>query len=175
MSKLSLPRPGSDESAPFYHGYIAQVPGEAIGVYLETQLTELERVLAPLDESGARSRYAAGKWSIKEVVGHLADSERIFGYRLLRIGRGDGTPLPGFDENAYVPAGDFDARPLASVLDELRAVRQSTTALAHGLPANAWSRRGEASGKVISARALAYIIVGHLTHHERVLRERYLA
>jgi uncharacterized damage-inducible protein DinB len=175
MSKLSLPRPGSDESAPFYHSYIAEVPGEAIGVYLETQVADLERVIAPLDESRARSRYAAGKWSIKEVVGHLADSERIFGYRLLRIGRGDGTPLPGFDENAYVPAGDFDARPLASVLGELRAVRQSTIALAHGLPANAWSRRGEASGKVISARALAYIIVGHLTHHERVLRERYLA
>ena len=175
MSKLSLPRPGSDESAPFYHSYIAEVPGEAIGVYLETQVADLERVIAPLDESRARSRYAAGKWSIKEVVGHLADSERIFGYRLLRIGRGDGTPLPGFDENAYVPAGDFDARPLASVLGELRAVRQGTIALAHGLPANAWSRRGEASGKVISARALAYIIVGHLTHHERVLRERYLA
>jgi hypothetical protein len=175
MSKLALPRPGSDESAPFYHGYIAEVPGEAIGAYLEAQLTELERVLAPLDESRARSRYAAGKWSIKEVVGHLADSERIFGYRLLRIGRGDGTPLPGFDENAYVPAGGFDARPLASVLGELRAVRQGTIALAHGMPANAWSRRGEASGKVISARALAYIIVGHLTHHERVLRERYLA
>jgi hypothetical protein len=175
MSKLSLPRPGSDEAAPFYHGYIAEVPGEEIGLYLETQLTDLERVLAPVDESLARSRYAAGKWSIKEVVGHLADAERIFGYRLLRIGRGDGTPLPGFDENAYVPAGGFDARPLASVLGELRAVRQGTIALAHGLPANAWFRRGEASGKVISARALAYIIVGHLTHHERVLRERYLA
>ena len=175
MSKLSLPRPGSDESAPFYHGYIAEVPDEEIGTHLETQLTELERVLAPLDESAAGSRYAAGKWSIKEVVGHLADTERIFGYRLLRIGRGDATPLPGFDENAYVPAGDFDARPLASVVGELRAVRQGTIALAHGLPASAWPRRGEASGKVISARALAYIIVGHLAHHERVLRERYLA
>lgn len=174
MSQLTLPRPGSDESAPFYHGYIAEVPGEAIGTYLETQLTDLERLLAPLDESTARSRYAEGKWSIKEVVGHLADSERIFAYRLLRIGRGDATPLPGFDENAYVPAGDFDARPLASVVGELRAVRQGTIALAHGLPARAWPRRGEASGKVISARALAYIVVGHLTHHERVLRERYL-
>ncbi len=174
MSKLSLPRPGPDESAPFYHGYIAEVPGEEIGTYLETQLTDLERLLAPLDESTAGSRYAEGKWSIKEVVGHLADSERIFGYRLLRIGRGDATPLPGFVENAYVPAGEFDARPLTSVVGELRAVRQGTIALAHGLPARAWPRRGEASGKVISARALAYIVVGHLTHHERVLRERYL-
>jgi hypothetical protein len=173
MSKLSVPPPEADESKAFYHGYIAQVPGEEIGTYLETQLPELERLLAPLDEAAARFRYAPDKWSIKEVVGHLADSERIFGYRLLRIGRGDATPLPGFDENAYVPAGDFDARPLASVLGELRAVRQSTIALADGLPSGAWSRRGEASGAVISARALAYIIVGHLTHHARVLRERY--
>jgi hypothetical protein len=173
MSKLSVPPPRADESKAFYHGYIAQVPGEEIGTYLETQLPELERLLAPLDEAAARFRYAPGKWSIKEVVGHLADSERIFGYRLLRIGRGDATPLPGFDENAYVPAGDFDARPLASVVGELRAVRQSTIALADGLPTGAWTRRGQASGAVVSARALAYIIVGHLTHHARVLRERY--
>ena len=173
MSKLSVPPPGADESKAFYHGYIAEVPGEEIGTYLETQLPELERLLAPLDEAAARFRYAPGKWSIKEVVGHLADSERIFGYRLLRIGRGDATPLSGFDENAYVPAGDFDARPLASVVGELRAVRQSTIALADGLPTGAWTRRGQASGAVVSARALAYIIVGHLTHHVRVLRERY--
>jgi hypothetical protein len=175
MSKLSMPRPGPDESAAFYHGYIAAVPGEEIGTYLEAQLGELERLLAPLDDARARWRYAPGKWSVKEVVGHLADTERIFGYRLLRVGRGDATPLPGFDENAYVPAADFDVRPLASVLRELRSVRESTITLANGLPASAWTRRGQASGAVISARALAYIIVGHLTHHARVLRERYLA
>jgi len=173
MSKLTLPRPAPDESAPFYHGYISEVPGEEIGRYLVEQLQDLERLLAPLDDTTARARYAEGKWSVKEVLGHLADTERIFSYRLLRIARRDTAPLPGFDENAYVPAGDFDARPLASLVGEFRALRLSTIALMDGLPPDGWARRGQASDKSISARALAYIIVGHLTHHARVLRERY--
>jgi uncharacterized damage-inducible protein DinB len=173
MSQLSLPRPGPDESAPFYHDYISQVPDDRIGRHLVDQLQELERLVAPLDDEAARYRYAPGKWSVKELLGHLADSERIFAYRMLRIGRGDATPLPGFDENDYVPAGDFDARSLEGILGELRAVRSATIALVDGLPSAAWSRRGQASGKIISALALAYIIVGHTTHHTRVLRERY--
>ena len=173
MSKLSLPRPAPDESAPSYHGYVSEVAGERLGIYLVDQLEHLARMLTPLDDSAARARYAAGKWSVKEVVGHLSDAERIFAYRLMRIARGDTTPLPGFDENAYVPAGDFDARPLASLLDEFSALRRSTIALVDGLPPDAWARRGQASGATISARALAYIIVGHVTHHVRVLRERY--
>ncbi len=108
MTTLSLPRPGADESAPFYHGYIAQVPGEEIGAYLSAQLGELERLVGPLDDAGARFRYAPGKWSVKEVLGHLCDSERIFAYRLLRIARADTTPLPGFDENAFARAAGFD-------------------------------------------------------------------
>jgi DinB superfamily len=173
MTTLSLPRPGADESAPFYHGYIAQVPGEDIGAYLSAQLGEMERLLGPLDDAGARFRYAPGKWSVKEVLGHLCDSERIFAYRLLRIARADATPLPGFDENAFVPPGEFDARPLPNLIREFQAVRRSTIALAEGLPAGAWERRGQASGKSISTRALIYIIVGHLSHHLGVLRERY--
>ena len=173
MSQLSVPRPGPDESAPFYHGYIAEVSGEAIGSLLVSQLEELERMVAPLDDAAARYRYAPGKWSVKEVLGHLADAERIFSYRMLRIGRGDTTALPGFDENGYVPAGDFDGRPLAATIGELRAVRQATLALADNMPADGWTRLGEASGKRVSARALLYIIAGHLTHHARVLRERY--
>jgi DinB superfamily len=173
MSKLTLSRPAPEESAPFYHGYISQVPGEAIGKYLVEQLQDLERLLAPLDDAAARARYAEGKWSVKEVLGHLGDTERIFAYRLLRIARGDTTPLPGFDENAYVPAGDFDARPLASLVGELRALRLSTIALVDGLPPAGWACIGQASGAAISTRALAYVIVGHLAHHARVLRERY--
>jgi len=173
MSKLSLPRPAADESAPFYHGYISEVPGEQIGRYLAEQLQELERLMAPLDDTAARARYAAGKWSVKEVLGHLGDTERIFAYRLMRIARGDATPLPGFDENAYVPAGDFDARPLASLVGEFHALRMSTIALVDGLPPDGWTRRGQASGASISAPALAYIMVGHVAHHARVLRERY--
>ncbi len=173
MSKLTLPRPAPDEAAPFYHGYISQVPGEAIGRYLMEQLHDLERLLAPLDDTAARARYAEGKWSVKEVLGHLGDAERIFAYRLMRIARGDTTPLPGFDENAYVPTGDFDARPLASLVGEFRALRLSTIALVDGLPPTGWARSGQASSAPISARALAYIIVGHVAHHIRVLRERY--
>jgi len=173
MSTLALPRPAPDESAPFYHGYVSEVLGEQLGKYLAEQIPELERLVVLLDDSAARARYVPGKWSIKEVLGHLSDTERIFAYRLLRIARGDATPLPGFDENAYVPAGQFDARPLATIVGELRAVRASTIALLESLGPEAWTRRVQASGASVSARALAYIIVGHTAHHIRVLRERY--
>jgi uncharacterized damage-inducible protein DinB len=173
MSPLSLPRPAPEESAPFYHGYIEKVPGEQIGGYLSAQLGEVERLLAPLHDAAARFRYAADKWSVKEVLGHLCDAERIFSYRLLRIARADATPLPGFDENAYVPTAEFDARPLAELVREFQAIRTSTIALAEALPPAAWERRGQASGKSISTRALVYIMVGHVTHHLGVLRERY--
>jgi uncharacterized damage-inducible protein DinB len=173
MAPLSLPRPGPDESAPFYHGYIGQVPGERIGEYLAAQVGEVERSLASLDDAAARYRYAPDKWSVKEIVGHLSDAERIFAYRLLRIARADGTPLPGFDENAYVPAGEFDGRTIGELVREFQAVRSGTIALVESLPSRAWERRGQASGKSISTRALAYIMVGHVTHHVAVLRERY--
>jgi hypothetical protein len=173
MSTLAIPRPASDEAAPFYHGYIAEVRGENIAEQLAAQLREVEGLFASIEDKAALARYAPGKWSIKEVVGHLCDAERIFGYRLLRISRGDRTPLPGFDENAYVPAGQFDARPLRSLVDEFRAVRQATLALVQGVPAQRWGERGEANGQAISARAVAYILVGHVVHHLGVLRERY--
>jgi hypothetical protein len=173
MSKLSLPRPTPDEAAPYYQGYVSEVAGELIGKYLVEQLHDLERLMAPLDDTAAEARYAAGKWSVKEVLGHLADTERIFAYRLMRIARRDATPLPGFDENAYVPVGEFDGRALASLVGEFSALRLSTIALVDGLPPDGWARRGQASGASITARALAYIIVGHTAHHARVLRERY--
>lgn len=173
MSPLSLSRPGADESAPFYHGYVAKVPGEQIGTYLVNQLDEVERLIGPLEDSAARSRYAPDKWSVKEVLGHICDAERIFAYRLLRIARGDTTPLPGFDENAYVPPAEFDRRPLPDLVREFRTVRESTIALVEGLPGAAWERRGQVSGNTVSTRAIAYTMVGHVAHHLGVLRERY--
>jgi uncharacterized damage-inducible protein DinB len=173
MTALTIPRPATYEAAPFYQSYIDRVAGENVGEQLAAQLDEVERLFAPLDDSSAVARYAPGKWSIKEILGHLADAERIFAYRLLRIARADATPLAGFDENAYVPAGRFDERKLATLLQEFHAARLSTLALVDGIPAAAWSREGQASGKTVSARALAYIIVGHLTHHLGILRERY--
>lgn len=173
LSTLTVPRPSADESIPYYHSYIGKVPGENLGQQLTAQLDELERLFENVTDRAALARYADGKWSVKEVVGHLSDAERIFSYRLMRIARGDGTPLPGFDENAYVPAGEFDRRPLRDILDELRAIRLSTAALMEGVPPESWARRGMANGKPISARALAYIIIGHMNHHMGTLRELY--
>ena len=173
MSTVLIVRPEPDESTAYYHRYIARVSDEDLGTQLVHQLRELEQLFEDVTDRDALARYAPGKWSIKEILGHLADVERIFAYRMLRISRGDTTPLSGFDENAYVPAGKFDERPLPMLLTEFRSVRQSTIALIEGLPAEAWGRWGEMDNNPVSARALAYIIVGHVSHHLGVLRERY--
>jgi hypothetical protein len=174
VSAIAVERPGEGEFAPFYASYIAAVPGisDAVG-QLGAQSDQLAAMIAPLSDAQAGYRYAEGKWSIKEVVGHLADAERIFSYRLLRIGRGDATPLPGFDENAYVPAGEFDRRTVSDILEEWIAVRSATACLVGGLPPEAWKRRGMANGKDVSARAILYVMLGHVDHHRRMLEERY--
>jgi hypothetical protein len=173
MRTLTLPRPAADEAAPYYQTYIAEVGGDNIGEQLLEQLSQAERLFSGLDDTSALARYAPGKWSIKELLGHLNDSERIFSYRLLRISRGDSTPLPGFDQNPYVVAGRFDHRPLSDLLSEFRAIRLSTVALSAGIPDDAWTERGVASENSVTARALLYIIVGHVAHHLQVLRDRY--
>lgn len=173
MTTIKIARPESQEAVAAFQRYIAKVPGENIGAQLVDQLRELEQLFETVTDQDARYRYAEGKWSIKEILGHLCDAERIFSYRLLRIARGDATPLPGFEENDYVPPGRFDDRPLPMLLTEFRAVRMSTVALAEGIPADAWGLWGEASGNPVTARALAYIIVGHVAHHMGTLRERY--
>jgi uncharacterized damage-inducible protein DinB len=173
MITATISRPAPGESISYYHRYIDKVESDDIAGQLTAQLGEIERLFERVTDRDALSRYAEGKWSIKEILGHLSDVERIFSYRLFRIARGDTTPLAGFDENAYTPAGRFDERPLPMLLAEFRAVRQSTAALVEGLPADAWDQQGTASEHPITARALAYIIVGHVTHHLDVLRERY--
>lgn len=173
MSTLRVPRPRPDEAAAFYHTYIAEVGSDNLGQQLVEQLSQVERLLSSLDDAAALARYAPGKWSIKELLGHLNDAERIFSYRLLRISRGDTTPLPGFDQDPYVEAGRFDGRPIADLLGEFRAIRLSTVALTSGIPAHAWTARGVASEHAVTARALLYIIVGHVAHHLLVLRDRY--
>lgn len=173
MTSLAIPRPQANEAASFFQGYIAKVTGENIVDQLTRQMGEVEQLFSPVDDARGNQSYAPGKWSSKEVLGHIADAERIFSYRLLRIGRGDHTPLPGFDENAYVPPARFNARSVQSLLEEFKSVRQSTLALIQGLPAQAWAERGTASNNEISTRAIAYIMVGHVSHHVGVLRERY--
>src|SRR5918992_2276600 len=169
-----IARPQDDEYIPYYGKYIALVPDGDLVDTLRTQIRETLSLLRAIPESRASYRYAPGKWSIKEVVGHLSDVERIMTYRALRIARADATPLPGFDENAYVPAANFEARSLASLAHELEQVRSATIAFLETLEPVAAARRGTANNAEISARALAYIIAGHERHHVAILRERYL-
>lgn len=173
MTDTRIPAPTPDEYAPFYAGYVAAVAGADVRALLLRQLPALDAACASLSDADALHRYAPGKWSIKEVVGHLADTERVFSYRALRVARGDATPLPGFDENAFVAAAGFDRRPLGELLDELRRVRASTLALLDGVEPEAWERRGTASGVEVSLRAIAHIMAGHVEHHLHILRERY--
>ena len=166
-------RPDAAEYAPFYHGYISGVPEGDVIAHLRDGGRELLDALGALPEERGGFRYADDKWTIREVVGHLIDAERAIGEDALRIARGDATPLPGFEENEYVRTAGSDRRTLASLVRELGAVRESTVQLFDSFPDEVWIRRGVASGKEISVRALAYITAGHPMHHLRILRERY--
>jgi len=175
MTTAAIPRPEPSEYVPYYEAYISKVPKGDLLKLLEDQRRETQQLLAGLSEAKALHRYAAGKWSIKEVVGHLMDSERVFCYRALRFARADEKPLQGFDEKAWVPPGRFDARALKDLAAEFDAVRRATIALLSGLDADALARGGMANNNPITVRALAWIIAGHERHHVAILRERYLA
>lgn len=173
MDATVFPRPGTDEYAPFYAGYVAAVPDGDLVALLEDQLRTLQALCDGLTPTQAGHAYAPGKWTVKEVLGHLIDAERIFAYRVLRIARGDTTPLPGFDENAYTPESGAAGRTVADLAAECNAVRHATLALLRSLTPETAARRGTASGHTVSARAIAWIIAGHAQHHLKVLRERY--
>lgn len=173
MTARVVGRPEADEIPSHWVGYIKRVPELDPVIVCAAQIEETASLLHGLSDTEALHRYARGKWSVKEVVGHLADVERIMAYRALRIARGDTTPLPGFDENAYVPAAKFDARSVADLLGELRTARAATLALLRTFDADAWRRRGTASGKPVSVRAVAFMIPGHERHHIEILRTRY--
>ena len=173
MNARIVGRPEPDEVPAHFVGYIRRVPELDPVMVCAAQIEETASVLHDLSDDEAMFRYARGKWSVKEVVGHLADVERIMAYRALRIARGDTTPLPGFDENAYVPVANFDARSLVDLVGELRTARAATLALLRTFDTDAWRRRGTASGKPVSVRALAFMIPGHERHHLDILRTRY--
>jgi uncharacterized damage-inducible protein DinB len=174
MTSPLITRPGPGEFAPPHAVYISLVPVGDLLETLESQWEELGCLLEELDDDAADYRYAEGKWSVKEVLGHLVDAERIFAYRLLCIARGEKASLPGFDEDAYVAHAGFCARPLEALLEEYDLVRGSTLALLRGLDEAALTRRGLSNGHPASARALAWTLAGHELHHLGVLRERYL-
>jgi hypothetical protein len=166
-------RPAKTEYDPYYEKYITLVPDVDVLTALEQQLPETQALLRSVSPEHALFRYEPGKWSVKEMLGHVNDTERIFTYRALRIARGDQTPLAGFEQNDYIKPGGFDKRSIASLSIEFEYVRRATISLFRNLDAEAWERRGIASAVEVSVRALAYIIAGHELHHRKILREKY--
>jgi hypothetical protein len=168
-----MTRPSEDECAPFYAGYVSLVPEADIVAVLDEQRTAFRRLADAVSAGREQHRYAPGKWSIREVTGHLVDGERVFGYRAFAISRGEGAPLPSFDENEYVRESGYDGVPLRELVAELVAVRDANLAVLRRLPEDVWARRGVANGKPVSVRALAFIMAGHPRHHLGILRDRY--
>ena len=174
MRHTLIPRPGREDYAPYYHTYVSKVPEGDLIELLVTQLEDCSKLAAGISEAAANASYAPEKWTIKQVFGHIADTERIMAYRLLRIARGDTTPLPGFEQDDYVRAGDFNSLTLQQIVEEFRAVRTATLALLRNLDTDSLSRRGTANGFPVTAQALAYVIAGHERHHIEIIRGRYL-
>jgi hypothetical protein len=172
---LTIARPQPGEYAPYYDRYISLVPGEDILDTLDQQRRQTMMLLCGRDDEDGDFRYAPDKWSAKEVLGHVCDTERIFAYRALRISRGDATPLAGFEQDDYVRDGPFAQRPLADLVEDFIAVRRATLSLLRNLDEAAWMRRGIANKNEVTVRALAYIIAGHELHHRRILEEKYFA
>lgn len=169
-----LVRPRDDEHAPYYSMYISAVPDGNILTTLAAEQKDMLALITDLTDQQASSRYEPGKWSVKEVLGHVIDSERVFAYRALRIARNDRTPLAGFEQDDYVASGGFDQREPADLAHEFDHVRSATIDLLAQLSEEAWSRQGVANGFEVSVRALAWIIAGHELHHKTVIRSRYL-
>ena len=174
-STIPMPaRPDRSESAAYYFTYIDQVPDGDICATLRVQLVEVPAFLESISEERSLHRYAPDKWTIREVVSHLNDTERVFAYRALWFARGYESPLPSFDQDTAIRTSGANERSFRSHIDEFRAVRAATIALFEHVPPDAWMRRGIASDNPFSARALAWISAGHVAHHLRILRERYL-
>ena len=167
-------RPEQSEYLPYYGTYISKVPSGDVVETLSAQHDVTLAMLRDLPEDQGGIRYAPGKWSVREVVGHLTDAERVFTYRALRFARGDETPLPGFDENAYVTKSRLDARSLRSLCDEYEAVRRATVLLFASFDADEWLRAGVASNATMRVHSSAWVCAGHELHHREILRTRYL-
>jgi hypothetical protein len=166
-------RPAESEYAPYYQSYVAQVSEEEIVPVLRSQLDDLELLLGKVAPERETYRYAEGKWSIREIAGHLIDGERVFGYRAFCIARGETQNLPGFDQNDYMLTAPYDGIELEDLLAEFRLVRLANIAMLRSLDQESWNRTGTANENQITVRALAFIMAGHVRHHIGVLRERY--
>ena len=171
----AIARPEPGEYAPYYDRYISLVPGNDILTTLESQRRQMLLLLSGRDEDEGDFRYAPGKWTAKEVLGHVCDTERIFAYRALRIARADRTPIEGFEQDDYIRNGPFAKIPVAELIEDYIAVRRATLTLLRNLDEQAWQRRGVANKNEVSVRAIAYTIAGHELHHRRILEEKYFA
>lgn len=169
--KPTRPKPG--EYGAYYETYVSLISTDDIVGTLEAQRVQTLQLLTGRSERDGNFRYAPDKWSVKEVLGHISDAERIFSYRGLRIARGDTTPLPGFEQDGYVKNGNFAERTLAELVEEFDIVRTASIALFRPLDAASWIRRGVASNNEVTVCALAYVVAGHEVHHRRILEERY--
>ena len=167
-------RPASTEAAHYYFTYIDLIASDDVVGALEAQLEPTLRLLNTISEERSLHRYAPDKWSMRQLLNHVSDTERVFLYRALWFARGFDTPLPAFDQDIAVPPAAADQFSWASHIEDFRAVRTATMTFFRNLPAEAWDRSGVASGNPVTVRALAYIIGGHVAHHVAVLQERYL-
>ncbi len=172
-SAFTVARPQAGEYSPYYDRYISLVQGEDILNTLDQQRRETMTLLCGRNEEDGNFRYAPGKWSAKEVLGHVCDTERVFAYRAMRISRADTTPLEGFEQDDYVRHGPFAKRPLEDLVEDFIAVRRATLSLLRNLDEAAWMRRGIANKNEVTVRGLAYIIAGHELHHRGILEEKY--
>jgi len=170
---LVIARPQAGEYAPYYERYISLIGENDILSTLDRQRRETVLLLSGLSEEQGDFRYAPEKWSAKQVLGHVCDTERVFAYRALRIARGDATPMEGFEQDDYVKNGPFARHVIAEVIEDYIAVRRATISLLRSLEEAAWSRRGIANKNDVTVRALAYTIAGHEVHHRRILEEKY--
>ena len=169
-----FPRPEPTEVSEYYFTYIDQVPAGDIREVLAAQSTDVLPLFEGISEERSTFRYGPDKWTIRQVLSHINDCERVFTFRALWFARGFDSEMPSFDQNVAIASAGADDRPWAGHVEEFKAIRAATLTLFDALPEDAWSRRGVASGKSVTVRALAYITAGHVAHHARILRERYL-
>ncbi len=169
-----MDRPNKNEYAEYYHKYIEKVPqGNIVGI-LEDQLGTITNFFMQITEEKSKFRYAQGKWSIREVLGHIIDAERVFSYRAMRFSRNDKRSLQSFDENHYIQNSNYDSITLQMLIEEFTSLRNTNIYMFKGFTENMWLAKGIVSENEVSVRALAYIIVGHAEHHMRIVQERYL-
>lgn len=170
-----MDRPEKTEYNDYYETYMSLVDETEIVAALELQLKEMREIFREISEEKSDFAYAAGKWTIKQLVGHMIDTERIFGYRALRISRGDASPIEGFEQDAYVENAPFEDYKFSELADEFECARRVSISFFRHLGSDAWRLKGTASGSPVSVRALAYMMVGHVRHHTKILKERYLS